>query len=321
MKKILFTIIKIRCNQFFRQLKEIGWIYLLLLLPLLLIFILRILEWVQKGEIPVVGIGILFLLLLFHFQRKDIGFLSQLDLSPVIIFVAEYFLCLLPVSLLFLFATGRGLEPLIIQLGALLIAFIPRKHKWSKKWDLSLFLNWPNVTAFEWRMGLRRYLPFWALLYLLALAFSNYTAAIPVFILVFTFNASSFYDPLEGKELLETLHFREYLLTSKLKSQLLVFHGLMLPHYGFFLFWHTQYWYILLVLIILAQLLLLMSLFYKYANYQPSRIKVQNQVVVSVFAACLFNPLMPVLFPGIILYLYRYWRKAQNNLRLYYAEN
>jgi len=321
MKKNLATIMTIRARQLFRQLQEIGWIYLVLLSPLLLIFVLRILEWVQEGGIPVAGIGILLVLLLFHLSRKDIGFLSQLDLVPAIVFAVEYFMGLLPISLLFLFATGHGLEPLIIQLGALLIAVIPRKHKWRQKWDFSLFLNWPNVIAFEWRMGLRRFLPFWALLYLLALVFSSYTAVIPVFLLLFTFNASSFYDALEGKELLETLHFREYLLTSKLKSQVAVFHGLMLPHYLLFLFWHAQYWYILLVLMILAQLLLLMSLFYKYANYQPSRIKVQNQVVISVFAVCLFNPFMPVLFPGIILYLYRYWQKAQNNLRLYYAEN
>lgn len=321
MSKILRTIAIIRLKQLFRQLKEIGWLYLLLLAPLLFIFLLRVLEFIQKDSGPEIGIVVLLLLLFTHLQRQDVGLLQQIDCSPKWVFITEYFFGLLGLSLLIFFVVGNSLNPLIIQVGAILIALIPRRHRISQRRIRLFKMEWLSLTAFEWRVGLRRYLILWLPGYMLCLLLAHYIAVIPLFLLIFAFGAASFYDPIEGKELLEVIHFKTKVLHQKLKIQCIIFHSLMLPLYLLFLFWHLEYWYIIVAILIPVQLLLWMSIFYKYANYHPNRVSVQNQMIIGIFGLCLFNPMFPILFPGIILYLYRYWKKANYNLLLFYAEN
>ncbi|MEM1320933.1 MAG: hypothetical protein AAGG75_11795 [Bacteroidota bacterium] len=313
------TILSIRLRQLYRIGKDVGWVLLLLLCPVLLIFGLRLLEIVRDSNRPEVGIGFLLLLISIHYTRKDLALLLQIDLDYRRLFAVEYSLGLLPFSLIMLIVVSDWKNPLLLQLGAPLVALLPRRIQQSNRQKSARLLRYLPRAAFEWRIGLGRlWLPL-GTVYIAGLLLAHFVATVPLIILIFAYTATTFYEHLENKNLLESIHFRYGLLNYKIRSQLLIFHGLLLPHYLLFLFYHLEYWYVLPAALSLVQLLLWMVLFYKYANYAPGRLRVQNSVAVTIFSVCLFNPLMPFLFPGIVIYLYIYWKRARKNIRLYYA--
>ncbi len=314
-------IIGIRIKQGFRMLQDIGWILLILLCPVLFIFGLRMLEYVRDNDEPIVGGFFLFAVLSTHYGRKDIGLLKQIDIDIRQLFAIEYFIGILPLSLLIIAVIGDWKNPLLMQLGAPLIALLPRKIKHGTAQKSAFVFNSLPQAAFEWRIGLGRYLIGLLFLYFGGLVLAQFVIIVPLVVCIFAYLATSFYDYYEGKEIIEEIHFRYKLLPYKLKTQVLIFHGLLLPHYLLFLWYHWSYWYVLPAVMLIAQLLLMLALFYKYANYSPGRIRVDNKIALAIFSICLFNPMMPFLFPGIVVYLIIYWKRARKNIRLYYAEN
>ncbi|MEO1515983.1 MAG: hypothetical protein AAFV95_13255 [Bacteroidota bacterium] len=315
------TILRIRCWQLFRQLKEIGLILLILVSPIAFVGLMGVLDVVAKDPIPKAGIGIVLLLLSFHWQRGDAEFLGKLSVSNPLIYAVEYTAAMLPISILFTTVAHDWTNALCIQLGAFLVALLPplRFHKRSH-WRSPL-LRWFPLQAFEWRCGLRQYWWLLAIVYLLGLLLAHFVASVILCMLLLAYVAANQFNHLEGKEILEQSYFKQAFLRRKVLLQCRVFHLLMLPQYALFLFWHPSLWYLLLTAVVVTSLLFCIGVYYKYANYRPGRLMVNHQLILAISGVALFSPLMPVFLPGLLIYVFVLWRRAQKNLDYYYADH
>ena len=311
------TILRIRLLQLFRLVRTVGWGYLLLFAPIAFVLILLLLEIAQNNP-GYIGAGGILLLLITHFQRGDKGFLSFLNIPTYRFTALEYTVALLPISLILLAVLGDWQDVLLLQGAALIVALIPLRLASREAEVTTNNLQWIPLQAFEWRTGLRQYRWYFLLLYLIGIGLSHFTATVPVVVLIMALLATTFYEALETKELVETIRGKGRLIPQKIKMQFRVFHLYLIPLYVLFLLFHGTYWYVLVAIVFMVQLQLCYALFYKYANYAPARQRVYNQMATGLFFMSL---LIPFFWPGALLYCIYYYRKANRNMKYYYATN
>lgn len=305
-----------RLKQGFRILKDIGIVLLVLLLPLLMILVLRVLELASTQNPFVVAGLIMISLLSMHFVRQDIGLLKLFKTPLPIIFFVEYTLILLPFTSTILFL-GNWETPLYIHVGLLIVALLPTSlYKKTTKKNTVFALEWIPLGLFEWRSGFRKYGGLIAFIYLLGFVLPLFKGTIFILVFLLVVTITSFFEHLEGKELVEILNDKNRLLQQKAWMMTRTFHLFLLPHYILFLIFHLQYWYLLLLLIIIAELILLFSLCYKYTSYRPDSQRIYMQIPLAFYAASMLIPFLQPL--GIIMVVY-FWRKAQRNLFMIYA--
>lgn len=316
MLQVLQQIANVRCKQFYRMLCSIGIWLLLLISPILFIAILGLLEKIQEGAAIEFSVYALLLLMINHLFRKDSLFLQKLNVAPFFIYLVDYMLLFLPLNMIVLLLTGNWQLPLIITIGIPIIALLPQ-IKWRPfQMRRGVALNWIPIEAFEWRTGLREYFYWMALLYIIALCLCQFIATALVSTIVFGAITVGYYSYIEAKEMAEVIAYRSSFLKRKASLLSLMFHGLMLPHYLLFLVFHFQYWYILLVVMFMIELLLLFGLFFKYANFYPGRGKLYNQMPLGLF---MMGALIPICTPVSLCFLIIYYKRAVKNLNYYYA--
>ena len=306
----------IRLRQAFRVLRDAGWINVVLVTPFVLIFLFRLLENSQEGHWPQAGMAFVVALGLLHFRRRDHDFLSRLDWPPFFLRLLDYCLIALPLLLLLL-ALNCHRDALLLLLAFPLLALIRPPEK-RRIYGLFLQVSFLPLQAFEWRGAMRRYGWLILLVYLAGLFTCRFTSSGLGITLLMALIVVAFYDDLEEKALLEIYLPANQFLKRKAYWQGLCFHLLLLPHYLLFLVFHSRYWYLLLTAVLVAESLLLFSLFYKYTHWRPQRAKAHHQVALGLYTAGL---LIPFLAPASLFYCWVYYRKARQNLNYYYGGN
>jgi hypothetical protein len=311
----MYYLLQLRVRQGYRSLREVGWLLLLIVTPMLAIFLLGLLEKVQFSGVPVIALVGLGLLLTMHARRQDSGFLRLLNYAPCLVFLMEYSLAVLPLSLMAILALSDWLNPLLLQLGAVVMALLPSGFStWFKPRGGMELKCWPT-RFFEMKCALRKdYFPA-LLIYLIGLATAMFTVSVPLVVLLFVAMAGSAFDAIENKELLEVTVLRKQWLQTKILEQTGAFHLVMLPLYLLFLLFHYSYWYILAAVIVIVSGVLTFAISYKYAHYYPGRKKSNNQLPVALFLLFLLNPFFA---PATLVFLWIYYRRAIKNMKLYY---
>ena len=305
----------IRLKQAFRMLQSVGWIYVCLFVPILMIGILGLLERSLTGNYPMTALAFLFVVTSFHFQRKDHDFLDGLGASPMIYRLLDYLLIFLPL-LVGLLMIACSLDVLLVFLILPIIAAIRPPQKSIGDYMPTFPVSFIPLMAFEWRSGFRRYGWGLMLLYILALV-GSYQMGVGIgFTILLALLSIGFFDELEEKTLLEVFKPFDRFFQRKIYWQALFFHGLMLPHYILSLVFHGQFWYLLLVAILIAESILLFCLFFKYAHWHPNRRKAYNQVTMGLYIGSL---IVPFLAPAGLFYCWVYYKKAKKNLAYYYG--
>lgn len=310
-------ILKIRLNQLWRLIRSVGWFLVLLLIFAVGGVFLALLENLYKADALSWALLIGIILLMIHFSRGDSAFLKKLNISPRLFFTIEYLSGLTPL-LLIMAILGRWLDLLASVLIALLIPLLPAG---PRSWGAirKVKLSWIPIKAFEWRGGIRqRPIPL-LLFYLVGLLLSFFFPfAYIVMLLLLALIASSFFEVIESKDLVEVIYLPHCSLSPKLLLHFTVFHFLILPYHILFLLRFSSYWYIGLAAALMGSLLLAFSLLYKYAGYYPRRLKVYNQTPVGIF---FLSMLIPFFWPGVIIYWIVKWRQAERRLKYYYADS
>lgn len=316
MARFLSLMIGLRFKQALRVLQSVGWGYVLLIIPIVvLIFGFRVMEVLLNGE-AVTGAGLLLLpVLTSHFGRKDHHFLKQIApyLYRSFLFLIEYLLLLTPFWVLLLFM-GRGDIVLIFALGCILVAFVDQRWMPAVKWKTFSF-NWIPIRAFEWRSGMRRlgFLLFFFLV--IGLIASHWVWSIPGTLIICALLSTGIYQDLESKELVEGPFDIKYLLWQKIGLHAALFHSCFALSYIVYFIRHSELWWILVLSIIAVQLLISFSILVKYANWLPNREKHSAQTMIAVFAAGL---LIPYLAPASLLLWGYYYFKANKRLEYFY---
>ncbi len=315
MNPTISSLLTLRLRQVKRILQDIGFVYLVLLSPLLFIAVLKaweILVEIEWTYLP--GLIVLVLFLMIHLNRKDGHFLPRLPISAFQACFSEYLLAWFPLAVIAGFA-GNWQSPLVALIGIVFIAIIPPgllKSSIKSRWS---FQQIPPL-AFEWRSGFRKHFIPIAFLYLAGLGLSYFTASLPLVAFFIATFLMTFHEKLEPKELMEIFFDKGSFLWVKIKLHSTVLHLFFLPLYLLFLVFHYPYWYVLVFIILFLQSIITFSIFYKYAHYRPKRKHVNASTPNAIFLMC---ALFPLTFPISLAMLLIYGQKAKNNLAQYYA--
>ena len=96
----------IRLRQALRVIREVGWVYSLLILPFVIVVFFRLLEISLDGNFPATALAFLVIAGGFHVQRRDHDFLRRIGLSPMLFRLLDYLLLFIPVAVGLLIVAG-----------------------------------------------------------------------------------------------------------------------------------------------------------------------------------------------------------------------
>jgi len=332
---IVVTILKIRCIQLLRMLKEIGFIRDIVLLVFVAFLSMLVIQTIkQSSHSMIVSILAGLTVLSIHASRKDKHFIKINFKSGYFIFLVEYLTLLIPVLIVFIIYKD-WINSLVLILSCILIPRIylnlglrnvsstlklllnPFSSNFSYKVNITIPIV--NPKAFEWISGLRRNFIILIPLYLLFLAFSFKQYIGPVAIFVMSVLVSGFYYIGESREFIELFsrNYRTFLL-QKIKMNLMYLGIIFVPFVLVSLIFQPATWFILLGTIILAIMIQVITIIFKYALFAENADLGRNGIIIIINIICL---LLPFLWPLPIIMGIRYYIKAQNNLKYYLDDN
>jgi len=297
------------------MLQEIGISIILLFLLVTISFTFKGLAYLTTVELlPVVVIGFL-LTISVHSFRKDAHFLDALEVPKRLLYLAEYILMLLPLSIVLL-CLGKGLAAAVLYLGILPVLLLPAGLIKNNYKATPLKLDFLPPTAFEFKVFLRRFFIALSIFYLLFIAASSFMGTLVLISILIALLIPASFEHFEPKEQLQPRYIQGRFITKKIIENSILFHLLMLPHYALFLFFHLQFWYIGLACVVGIQLVLMFAIVYKYASYHPKHEKIYSSTMTAVFFWTVLTVGFIFISIGLIIH---FWRKANKNLAFYYA--
>ena len=321
---MILMILKIRLIQAFRVLKEIGLLRILFLIA----FMAYIIKHARNSYVVTIITGII--LLSIHASRKDKRFLKLNFNRSYLIFFVEYFTLVCPIIVVFCFL--RDWENIIVI--CLFCVLIPRIYlnlglgnvsslvkillnPFSSNLNFKLNIKIPinNPRLFEWISGFRRYFIIIVSIYLLFLAFSFKEYVAPIGLVILSIIVSGFYYFGESREFVE-LFSRNYktFLVQKIILSVRYLLVLLMPIVFISLIFQPGTWYYIIGAIIIATLIQIITIVFKYALFAENMDLGRNGIIVSINVICI---LMPFLWPLPIIMGIKYYFKAQNNLKKY----
>ena len=316
MKTSVTDILYFRLKQNYRALKDLGIGLLLLLSPILVMGILGLLHDIayNPGSFlnALLPISILWGI---HFTRKDAFFIRQTGVNFRLYICIEYLMLVLPFGLTYIYYT-RWYCIALLGIGILLLLFIPPSFLPKTNSKQSLSFRWIPLEIFEWRAGLRKSGSTFLVLYILGLALSFYTITVPIVIASMGLLITSFFQLYENKDLLLSVNHNGRFLSTKVRKSLLLFNLLLLPHYLLYLLFSWEYWFVLPIIAVIANMIIAFAICMKYRSYRFDQHKVGNGMPLGIFIACWCYPF---LWPIPIIMLIIFWRQAQQNLIRHYA--
>ena len=328
---MLKTILFIRASQFVRIIKEIGFVRTLLLAPFVLFFLINSLINISGTVHSEVYLIIITLTLInIHFVRNDKIFLSIVNVNRFKFCFTEYLIINLPFIISFLISKKwyyAAVLPAVIALLSLLkftltlqgivksMSFLLTLSSVSFSFRNKLHIPFLPSTAFEWISGIRKNLVIIMLIYIPACALSYYTFIVPVAVVLLSILVSVFYLHAEPHEMLEVyqLPASKFLLL-KLKKHFIYFFVFALPLFVLFLIFNYEYWYALVIALVIGLSTQVFSILAKYAAYVPNEHLGQNMVYIWLAVVCYFFTFMA---PIPIIMIIRNYGKGISNLNFY----
>lgn len=256
--------------------------------------------------------ALLFFLSLIHHYRKDHLFILNAFRSARWQFFFEYSFFLLPLSLPALF-TCQFYCFFFIHASIALIVFIPAVrsfHKQQKPISLPVDSADPEL-----RIVLRKGLPIFVLLYLLALLLCHVRVASLVFIWFFTVQLLSAFNQHESIDILRWNQTSAGgFLKDKIIRQTRFLFFLFLPVVALHSFFVPEESTITLLLLLNLLILLALAIVMKYASFQPGFLLSGGNFLLSFLA---FLSLNPFFLPVPLVMLLLYYPKAIHRLNQY----
>ncbi len=254
---------------------------------------------------------LVFLLASLHILREDHTFLKILDVRRYRLYAVEYHLLATPIYAEFLL-NGRWVELTAVVAA---VSFVPLLNlSIQRKANTAYSLAIIPPEAFEWKSGLRRHGILIGLLYLAALVCYPYPFIALLVIVVFTFVVTTFYNEPEPRVMVEAFGGSPAtFLRSKWRVQLTLFWLGCAPLLLLFLLVNADYWYVLLVWVIVSSIIQVLSINLKYGLYEPG-LRLNKDVFMAIYFLSLF---VPYFVPVPLLMLFYYYRRATKNLQTY----
>lgn len=307
------TIFKIRLYQFFRLLKGIGLLRIIILLLILWFILFLAFQFLISPENTVKSlIAIGLSLLSLQVSRNDKHFIKTTIKNPYSIYLSEYLLLILPFLVIWIVYSnwiGIGLLILII----LLIPLISINLNLNSKFKVRL--PFISISSFEWISGIRRNLILLIPVYLFILAFSFKPNVAIVGLIFLSILISGFYYYGEPREFVELFakNPRDFILRKiliNLKQLIILFAPILIIAIIF----QTHTWYYLIWAISISFLIQVLTIIFKYGLFEENSNLNRNSIIV--FLNILFV-IVPMFLPVPIIMGIRYYKKARENLKKY----
>ena len=303
---------KLRCLQFLRVLKSAGILYILLAIVICAALWIQILQFLIDCEWVTFGVIFGLILVSVHFGRKDHNWLAIHFKQRRKVYLLDYSLIGLPFVLLYIWLLSPY-HLISIGLGIVVISLLPISPKLIYTGQGKFFEKLTPLKLFEIRTAFREH-PYILLIYVAVLALSYLHISLLIvhliLLIILVFSAQTYLEP---KELIT--YNRRFVL-NKIINSLTYFSLLSLPLYFASLLFHFQFWYLIPVHWFALGLTIWFGVTNKYALYHPDNTIIQSSVQQALFLVFLF---LPGLFIACILWNFRLYYKAKNNLNFYYA--
>jgi hypothetical protein len=270
------------------------------------------------------------IIMLIHISRKDKLFLKMYFNRSYLIYLAEYLSLAFPVIIAFCifrnwnniillllfcilvpltyFSSGQGIFSYFFKL-----LLNPFSSNGTFRLNIKIPIKDPR--AFEWISGLRRYFIIIIPLYLLILAFSFKEYVAPAGLIILSILVSGFYYFGESREFIELYSFNyKTFLFQKIRQSMQYLLVLFIPIIFISLIFQFGTWYYIIGAVIIAFLIQIITIIFKYALFTENQDLGRNGLIVSINIICI---LLPFLWPLPIIMCIRYYFKAQTNLKKY----
>ena len=302
-----------RLIQGWRMYFSLGWIYMSLLAGLLVLLIF-ILNSIQKDEIKVwISLAAIFtLIMLFHFHRKDHGFLRKLDVSARPLIFLEYLILSLPIWIIP--AIHLNWLPILTFFGSLAIVSVLNPID-SGAGSIGKRFPFPGWVDFEFRSAIRRAPLGGGLLILAGLASFYQPYLVLVYNFLFLVMIATAYQHCESRPMLEANQSPPgKFLKRKMNRLFLVWLLTVLPLNTLILFLFSPNPYLILASVLLSFVISFYFLLAKYAYYKPNEDLASQSATSSLVMLGYFIPIFSLM--AIVILLVDYSR-AKNRLQPY----
>lgn len=246
--------------------------------------------------------------LLLHLQRTDKNFLTIALKGARSLYFFHYHLLSLPIYIVLLYAGELIIFISSFTAVTLLPFFVTNYSFVAVQYEIVRFIPLRN---FEFKSGLRHNFIMVVLLYAVCIVFYKSPFVALAAILLLTFVCTSFYSESEPRQMLEVYQLSaKRFLVYKIKNQLIDFGFFVLPLVCIYLVGNIQYWYVLVVFLIISAIIQTLAICLKYAFYEPGR-DINKSIFIAVYALSIF---VPFFVPVPLLMMVHYFRKAESNL-------
>lgn len=172
-----------------------------------------------------------------------------------------------------------------------------------------------NPISFEWISGIRRYALIIIPVYIVVLAFSYKAFIAPVGIVILSLITSGFYYYGEPREFIEIFFAScKRFILQKVSVSMQYLSVMLSPIVLIALVFQLHTWYYIIGAFIIAFIIQLITIVFKYALFAENADLGRNGILVSINILC---ALVPFLWPLPIIMGVKYYVKAQNNLKEY----
>jgi len=293
---MLNAILKIRLLQTFRLFKDLGIIRFLVLISIVVLLLIYIFGLINRPEFAYfVAISAVMMVFILDSKRTDKLFLKGLFEKSQLIFIAEYLIITLPISILLLI-DKQFLSLIFLYLGLITVSISTIKIKIKETTLNNRLIKWIPSNAFEIIGGLRSHFYPLLLVNILGIAFSFWAFSAPIAITINTLIWSSFYQKCEPRNwiIASELPANRFLI-DKIKKSILIFISFQLPLIASFVCFNHNYFLILLIILTLSILYLVLAILLKYALFESNRINSAHQIVMGIVLFTL--PILLIMLP------------------------
>lgn len=292
-----------------RIINQLG-IFRVLILTVLLIIALKATSVPDKR--PWQAAIILLTILQIHFTRKDQVLLSNLNLNSPLFYMLSYSLAAAPFALFYLIS-GSYKSFVILISGILIIPMLKLRAKQSIRLPVFSFPVIP-ADAWEWRAGMRRFVPLLVVTYLLVAVFHQQSFVPTAAILILSLMAACFQTYQEPRSMIEALQLNHgAFLRRKWLLQLCLFLLIILPPVVFGLIVFPDTLRPMMLVILNSLLVQVFSVSFKYSGFQSGN-DISYAYAIPFLLSFAF--IVPVLLPLPLIMAFVFSIRARNQLKL-----
>jgi hypothetical protein len=305
--------LKMRLKQLYRELSNVGFFRVLLLLVFVGLAGLYLFKAAKSPQnASYLSIGFFLVLASLHFNRKDLTFMTLYISNYKWILFVEYLMLLAPV-LVILATYNHTLPLLLLTLSTILLANLrwrPQKQAGSQ-W---LVQHIP-AQCFEWKAGIRQSGIIIVLFEIIALLASPFIGSIPIALFIIGLIPLNFYNYAEPSQILMASQVSpNRFLFQKIRYALMLYSSISLPLILLYIVVHNSLWYIPIIEFVAFSTVFCYVITLKYSFYEPNQRLDAVQAFSTLGAVSL---LIPFFLPVIWLLTIRFYFKSKSRINYY----